>query len=42
MTAAELPTGTLIKNRYLIDKLLGEGGFGRTYLAHDKDRFEEK
>ncbi|PAX53467.1 serine/threonine-protein kinase [Brunnivagina elsteri] len=38
---SEIPAGTLINNRYLIDKLLGQGGFGRTYLAFDKHRFGE-
>jgi serine/threonine protein kinase len=38
---SEIPAGTLINNRYLIHKLLGQGGFGRTYLAFDKHRFGE-
>lgn len=38
---SEIPAGTLINNRYLINKLLGQGGFGRTYLAFDKHRFGE-
>ena len=33
--------GTLINNRYLIQKTLGRGGFGRTYLALDTQRFSE-
>jgi len=38
---AEINPGTLINNRYLISKLLGQGGFGRTYLAFDHQRFGE-
>lgn len=38
---AEINPGTLISNRYFISKLLGQGGFGRTYLAFDHQRFDE-
>jgi serine/threonine-protein kinase len=37
----EIGAGTLITNRYLIQKTLGQGGFGRTYLAMDTQRFSE-
>jgi serine/threonine-protein kinase len=37
-----LPTGTLLQSRYQIAHLLGQGGFGRTYLAHDQNRFGER
>lgn len=36
---AEINPGTLINNRYKIQKLLGQGGFGKTYLASDMQRF---
>jgi serine/threonine-protein kinase len=32
---------TLLRQRYLIKQLLGQGGFGRTYLALDQERFNE-
>lgn len=38
----ELKPGILINNRYLINKVLGQGGFGRTYLATDTQRFDEQ
>lgn len=31
----QLKTGTLLKNRYLIGKSLGQGGFGITYIGFD-------
>lgn len=33
--------GTLIANRYQVTQVLGQGGFGRTYLAEDRNRFSE-
>ncbi len=42
MTAeSETLAKTLIGNRYLLQKVLGQGGFGRTYLASDTHRFNE-
>lgn len=37
-----LPLGTVLQNRYRVVKLLGQGGFGRTYLAEDQGRFSEQ
>jgi serine/threonine-protein kinase len=37
----EISPGTLVDNRYLVDHVLGQGGFGRTYLAFNQRRFNE-
>lgn len=36
------PLSLLLRNRYRIIKLLGRGGFGETYLAHDTDMLNER
>ncbi|MBE9030558.1 serine/threonine protein kinase [filamentous cyanobacterium LEGE 11480] len=38
---AAIESRTLLRQRYLIKQLLGQGGFGRTYLALDRERFDE-
>lgn len=40
-TETAMPLETLINNRYLIRRVLGQGGFGRTYLASDLHCFNE-
>lgn len=36
-----LKKGTILKKRYLIESLIGKGGFGATYLAKDKKMFNQ-
>jgi serine/threonine-protein kinase len=37
----ELLPGMQLRNRYIIIRQLGQGGFGKTYLAEDTGRFNE-
>ena len=37
-----LQPGTCLRDRYIIQQQLGQGGSGRTYLAEDTGRFQEK
>ena len=39
--SSPLSNGSLLDNRYEISQFLGHGGFGRTYLARDRQRFNE-
>jgi serine/threonine protein kinase len=36
-----LPPNTVLQNRYRLLSILGQGGFGRTYLGEDQSRFNE-
>jgi serine/threonine protein kinase len=36
-----IASGTILQNRYHLLSVLGQGGFGRTYLAEDQGRFNE-
>jgi serine/threonine protein kinase len=38
---AELPPGARLRDRYIIQRQLGRGGFGSTYLAKDTGRFDQ-
>ncbi len=40
-TSAVLRDGTILNNRYRIVRQIGQGGFGRAYLAEDTHRYRE-
>ncbi|MEI6332010.1 MAG: protein kinase [Pseudanabaena sp. ELA645] len=42
MLQPPLANGFLLQNRFRIVQILGQGGFGRTYLALDEQRFNEQ
>jgi serine/threonine protein kinase len=41
MSTPELVSGMRLRSRYIIERTIGRGGFGRTYLARDIGRFDE-
>ena len=41
LTCQSLFIGTLVRHRYEIQKIVGKGGFGTTYLINDQDCFNE-
>lgn len=42
MSTLPIANGEILQNRFRIVKILGQGGFGRTYLALDEQRFNEQ
>jgi serine/threonine-protein kinase len=38
---SSLPQGAVLRDRYIIQKVIGQGGMGRTYIAEDTERFNE-
>ncbi|HIK06808.1 MAG TPA: protein kinase [Trichormus sp. M33_DOE_039] len=41
-TLIGIQPGTRLRDRYIVREMLGQGGFGRTYIAEDTGRFNEK
>ncbi|NES92130.1 serine/threonine protein kinase [Okeania hirsuta] len=39
--STELKPGSKLRNRYIIIRQIGQGGFGKTYLAEDTGRFKQ-
>ncbi len=36
-----IPQGAVLRDRYIIKNVIGQGGMGRTYVAEDTERFHE-
>lgn len=36
-----IPSGTVLRDRYIVKHVIGQGGMGRTYTAQDTERFNE-
>ncbi len=36
-----IPQGSVLRDRYIIKNVIGQGGMGRTYVAEDTERFHE-
>jgi serine/threonine protein kinase len=36
-----IPQGSVLRDRYIIRNVIGQGGMGRTYVAEDTERFHE-
>ncbi len=42
MSSLPIANGEVLQNRFRVVQILGQGGFGRTYLALDEQRFNEQ
>jgi serine/threonine protein kinase len=41
MQASSIPSGSVLRDRYLVKAAIAQGGMGRTYVAEDLERFQE-